>query len=480
MKQIFLISLLIAMLLPLTISCGKDEAEQPSEQKNNQDGQGGQDDQGDSTAPIIVTVDENGNADGGHHFVNIDGESFYIDKIKYSVTDGNLIVTGYDKDTFAGRAKIISQLNYAGHELHVIEIGEYAFGECTVLTSVTIPSSVIHIGYGAFEGCTSLTSVTINSNSIAAMNYSNSPNLREIFGKQVKSYIIGEGVTKIGEWAFAYYTGLTSVTLPEGVNSIGRYAFFKCTGLTSVMTPSSVTNIGESAFDGCTGLTYVTIPEGVTSIGKSAFQDCKGLRSVAIPSSITSIGNSAFYGCMGLTSVHITNLEAWCKIAFEENPLHYAHHLYLNGQEIKDLVIPSSVTSIGMYSFDGCSGLTSATIPMGITSIGKNAFADCTGLTSVTIPEGVNSIGEMAFYGCTGLTSVTIPSSVTSIEDLVFYNSKGLTNVYCYAEKVPNTGSGAFDNSTIANGTLHVPSSVIYTYRKKSPWSGFRTIVAIQ
>ncbi|WP_407385897.1 leucine-rich repeat protein [Ruminococcus sp.] len=241
-----------------------------------------------------------------------------------------------------------------------------------------------------------------------------------------------------------YGAEITDVVIEEGVTSIGSEAFFGCTGLTSVTIPDSVTSIGDGAFHSCTGLTSVTIPDSVTGIGKFAFCDCRGLTSVTIPDSVTEIGNNAFSNCYGLTSVHIIDLAAWCSIDFlRDNPLAYAHHLYLNGELVTELTIPDSVTRIGSDAFYGCTDLTSATIPDSVTEIGECAFYGCTGLTSVTIPDSVTSIGKSSFYGCTGLTNVTIPNSVTSIGKSSFYGCTGLTSV-TIPDSVTSIGGYAF------------------------------------
>ena len=205
-----------------------------------------------------------------------------------------------------------------------------------------------------------------------------------------------------------YYDEIT-----YSVTRIGNYAFRGCTGLTSVTIPNSVTSIGENAFYNCSGLTSVTIGNSVTSIGDYAFDGCSGLTAVTIPNSVTSIGLQAFSGCSGLTKVNVTDIAAWCNIAFGSNlsnPLTYAMHLFVNGVEVTDLVIPDGVTSIGNSAFSGCSSLTSVTIPGSVTSIGSGAFFDCSGLTTVTIPNSVDNIGSSAFNRCTGLTSVEGPA----------------------------------------------------------------------
>ena len=145
-----------------------------------------------------------------------------------------------------------------------------------------------------------MTSVTLNSNDIVSKSYTHSSNIKNIFGNQVKEYIIGKEVTSIGSSAFDGCSGLTSVTIPSSVTSIGNYAFYGCSGLTSITIPNSVTSIGDWAFYGCSGLTSVTIPNSVTSIGEYAFSYCSGLTSITIPNSVTSIGKHAFSEIDGL------------------------------------------------------------------------------------------------------------------------------------------------------------------------------------
>ena len=287
-----------------------------------------------------------------------------------------------------------------------------------------------------------------------------------------------------------------------------------------------VTSIGESAFASCSDVTSVAIPNSVTSIGSNAFRYCFNIKSVTIPPSVKSIGQDAFWQCYA-TSVHISDLEKWCKISFSSggNPLGYANHLFLNGEEVKDLVIPSSLTTIGDFVFSGCKGLTSVTIHNGITSIGQYAFCNCSGLTSIVIPNSVTSIGMAAFANCVGLTSLTISNSVTEIKRSVFGGCSGLTSIiipnnvnsigvnafqscsgltsltigsgvsliseyaintckeltdiYCYAEDPPTVKTDAFNGSFVDYIKLHVPSSSIEKYKSHEQWSKFMEIVEL-
>ena len=171
---------------------------------------------------------------------------------------------------------------------------------------------------------------------------------------RVKSAVIAEGVTSIGESAFENCRSLTSVTIPNSVTSIGWSAFFYCKSLTSVTIPDSVTSVGAYAFLGCTSLTSVTIPNSVTSIGRYAFYYCTSLTSVTIPDSVTSIGGSAFYNCTSLTDVYYAGSEAQWKaisISSTENDdlltanIHYNYVSHTHSY--KDVVTAPTCTEKG-------------------------------------------------------------------------------------------------------------------------------------
>ena len=284
----------------------------------------------------------------------------------------------------------------------VTSIGDYAFDNCTSLTSIEIPSGVTSIGDGAFAYCTSLTSIEIPS-----------------------------GVTSIRDYAFDNCTSLTSIEIPSGVTSIRDHAFYNCTSLTSIEIPSGVTSIGNSAFKNCTSLASIEIPSSVTSIGNEAFAYCTNLTSIEIPSGVTSIENYAFSNCTSLNSINVDkdnqSYSSEDGILFDKEKKKLI--TYPAGKKEKEYNIPSSVTSIGAGTFYGCRSLTRIEIPSSVTSIECLAFYGCTSLTSIEIPSSVTRIAAQVFYGCTSLTSIEIPSSVTSIGMWAFYNCTSLTSI---------------------------------------------------
>lgn len=306
----------------------------------------------------------------------------------------------------------------------VTTIGEEAFAHCwtqlpksdsfTGLTTVTIPGSVTSIGKNAFTNNQQLTTVNFDGtqeqwNAIGGKD-SGVPDTAKLncatavasgkcgtgvkwslasngvltitgTGKgimkdyaegstkpweskgDVKQIIICEGVTHIGDHAFAN-SPATRVSLPESLTSIGTRAFAGA-AITAMTIPGSVTTIGVEVFWGCSDLTSLTIRDGVTSI-ESAFGKCTGLTELVLPDSVTSIGTQAFDGCTGLE-----------EITFSRN-----------------------LTSIGYMAFSGCSGLTELVFPDSLKEIGQESFKYCSCLNSISLGTGLTTIGRMAFDGC--------------------------------------------------------------------------------
>lgn len=157
--------------------------------------------------------------------------------------------------------------------------------------------------------------------------------------------------------------------------------------------------------------------------------------SVAIPSSLKTIGDYSFYGCDNLSKVIVPDLAAWCNINLGSNvsggsnPISISGHLYSDYEhEIMDLVIPYGVTNINDGAFWG-GKFSSLALPSSLKTIGNYAFALCPNISSLVIPNGVTSIGAEAFAACNNLAKVVIPNSVNSIGKSAFANCLSLYSV---------------------------------------------------
>ena len=145
---------------------------------------------------------------------------------------------------------------------------------------------------------------------------------------EIKSIVIGSGITSIGEYAFAGSSALTSVQIPAGVTQIEDYAFANCSALPAITLPVGVTEIEKGVFLNCSSLRSVTLPQGMQKVGDGAFANCTSLPSITLPLGLREIDKNAFWGCTSLTNVSI----------------------------------PASVKEIKSGAFGGCTGLRSVTV----------------------------------------------------------------------------------------------------------------------
>ena len=269
----------------------------------------------------------------------------------------------------------------------------------------------------------------------------------------------------------------------------------------------NVTSIGAWCFTNC-GYNHldVTIGDNVKTVGENAFRACYNLYKLTIGKSVASFGNKCFYKCKP-ENVIIKDLANWCYVDYGTsgngaNPISYAKHVYVNDEELVNLVIPEGVTLINDFAFYGCEGIETVTIPYSVETIGEYAFGYCYNIKSALIGNGVKRIKRWAFSSgykleqlslpqkleiiddgafdnCSGLKSVTIGNEIKSIGSFAFGECQELLDFYCYANNVPNTITDAFYESPIGNATLHVPAASVDAYKAADPWKNFKNIIPL-
>mgnify|MGYP001140913909 CR=1 FL=1 len=337
--------------------------------------------------------------------------------------------------------------------------------------------------YTAYNGTIAITGYTGSAESVEVPSKINGKMVTDIrydaFAKclKLKNVVLNKGIETIGFRAFKECINLENVTIPDSVKTIDTGAFARCYKLKKIIIPDSVQSLGNGAFYKCINLTQVNIPNGVKTIpgyfyaqgyadetvAAGCFQDCRSIKNIIIPSSVSTIKESAFSGCTSLSSVFIgSGVKELDKRGFygcDSLAEITVDEKNANYSSLDGVLFNKDKTNIVIYP-NGKKGTYS--LPNKVTKISSYAFCNCSGLTSVTIPNSVTSIGDSAFSGCTGLTNIMIPNSVTSIEGSAFSGCAGLTNIMI-PNSVTSIGGSAFSGCTGLT-SITIPESVTSLY----------------
>ena len=247
---------------------------------------------------------------------------------------------------------------------------------------------ISEVGDGSVIATLSKESILTISGKGNMKNWSSTSAPWHICREHIKQVEIQEGITNIGEYAFAGCNSLTEIEISEGVTSIGNYAFYYCVNLVKI-----------------------TIPEGVMSIGNYAFASCSSLEELVIPASIENIEYNVFNRCSSLTNIKVN----------ENNKTYCDDTGILFTKDKKEIICYPAGKVEETYTISG-----------EVTNIRKGAFVRNKYLTKIIIQEGVTSIGWYAFEYCYNLISIEIPDSVTDIQGDAFADCRNIT-ILCHS-----------------------------------------------
>ena len=342
-----------------------------------------------------------------------------------------------------------------------------AFYGCSKIKDFIIHKEITYIGSYAFYDCKSLNNVYYNGTINEWCNFEfTAPSTNPM--SFASNFFVMDSDGDV-EYAGNKYSLLTQLELPYLLSSIGDYQFYGFSCITQVIIPNSVTNIGEMAFAMCSNLTNIIVPDSVITIGDSAFSGCSSLESIQLPfvgdkrhnSDDTCqytfgyiFGSVSYIGATGATQYYYeeslsntTSITYYLPASLEEvvitDSTYIQYGAFRNCVELKRIILPDNLISIGDYAFYNCNSVSNMVIPDNVTSIGSNTFCYCRGLTNVSISKNTISIGDYTFAYCSGMSSITIPDNILSIGKYAFSHCSLLASI-TLSEHIISIGDGVF------------------------------------
>ncbi|MBO7476350.1 MAG: leucine-rich repeat domain-containing protein [Salinivirgaceae bacterium] len=374
-------------------------------------------------------------------------------------------------------------------------IGDGAFANCLGLKELYIPSSVKHIGRGAFINVKNVIyygdAEKIESYGFAnpwgALNINGTPDANGFFYAdsvvQEKSSYSGFTANR-GKTITAYVGNGGDVIIPDDVINIDECAFSECRNITSVTFPETVEFIGHGAFWHCENLGPITLPNSVRIIGSATFLNCPKVTSIHFGNSIALIGSLAIDVVdTTLQKVDISDIGNWCKVglgsSYQVNPINQSHTLYIDGEEVTNLVIPETVTKIGHGVFYGCHSFQTVTIPSTVTYIGYSAFDDCTNISSFTIKAETPPILSSYYHFFNGDMSIPVYVPCNAVE--AYRNApkwNEFTNIIGYhTEVTDNAKAATCTESGLTEGKHCSVCNTVLVAQKVIPAKGHTIVV---
>ncbi len=334
--------------------------------------------------------------------------------------------------------------------LAVKSIGGSAFSS-EKIRAVYVPDSVTFIEKGAFALSENITTIRLpflgDGKDITHLghvfgtdDYSTHPTQVPVGLDMV---ILGEGVTEIGDNAFAGCKSLSAIILPEAVENIGKFAFYECRDLVYLDLGNGASRIDEYAFGYCTSLYSLSLV-GAESIGLGALYGCNSIYSLTLPFVGGSKTENRFIGYVFGANVADHNDEYVPKSLYKvtvEGSGEIPDRAFASCNYIGELILSEGIERIGVRSFYSCRSLIEIALPNSVKAIGDDAFFGCDNLEAADL-GGAETIGMQAFYGCRRLLSVNVPDGVSEIKPSTFAFCSSLKTVEL--NKVKSVGKDAF------------------------------------